>query len=163
MLQRRLAWASGWVSVTDLLRDETSSARVRLDPRTILTVQDLRVFEQDVRNIVVALPANTADAETVTTVAVHPGDGDIITTSHGDTIVLIQHRAIPEDSIVARADIETIRVMCSSQTIRAVVGSGASCVVEHDIFHHKRNAAGDGEAVRRVVLDVQISNRATAQ
>lgn len=107
----------GQAECLDSLRNITRSIAVCLDPSPVLAVKNLRVLEQDVRHVVVALPADTANAEAMAAVAVHPGDRDMIATSDGYAVVLVQHRAVPQDSVVACADVKAVGIVRRSQPV----------------------------------------------
>jgi hypothetical protein len=139
-----------------LLSNIASGVRVGLDTSAVLAVHDNAVLEDDVLNGVVALAANGTNAETMTTAAVHVGDGDTSTTGDGNAVILVVDVAVLQHSAVRVAEIETIRVVSSWVAIGVIVGLITSGVVEGDVVNGQIRATGDGEAMRGPVLDVQI-------
>lgn len=57
----------------------------------------------------------------------------------------------------------TISVVRSSESTRTVVRRFTGGVVEHDVLQDQASAARDREAVRRIVLDIQILHDAVAE
>lgn len=122
----------------------------------------MRVGEDDVIDSVVALAANGADAEAVTSVAVHVVDGDVGATGDSNTVILVVNLDVVERDIVAGGNVETVTVVGCSLGATLVVGHIAGGVVKDQIGYNKVLVAGHGEAVNRPVLDVQAGDLCVA-
>jgi len=88
----------------------------------------------------------------------HLLNSDIIATSYGHTIVLVEYGGISQGQAVGARDVESISVVSGGQVARPAVGCVACCVVQDNVFQKQTIASRDAEAVDRVVLDVEVSN-----
>jgi len=89
---------------------------VSLDTGTVLTVDDLRVLEDDIRHVVIALAADRTNRQAMPARAVHAAHSDVVAGRDGYTVILIDDLAVGEYDIGVTAEIETITVMCRRQT-----------------------------------------------
>jgi hypothetical protein len=136
--------------------DVAGGVLVGLDAGTVLGVQDNRVAEDDVCDVVVRLAADRTNGKAMTTVAVHVVHDDVVTAGDRNTVILVDDYAVANFRVVSRGKVEAVTVVRGGKSIRTVVGCVAGTVVECDVVDIKTNAVADIEAMNRVVLDVDI-------
>lgn len=129
---------------------------VGLDAGTVLGVQDNRVAEDDVGDVVVRLAANRTNGKTVTAIAVHVIHYDVVTARDRNAVILVDDDAVANFGVVGGGKIEAVTVVRGGKSVRTVVGCVAGTVVECDVVDIKISAVADIEAVNGVVLDVDI-------
>lgn len=66
-----------------------------------------------VRHNIIALPAHGSSAQSVTSRAVHAIHSNVVPARDSDTIILVDHRVVGDESVVAGTEIEAIGVMAS--------------------------------------------------
>lgn len=92
------------------------------------------------------------------TVAVEVINQNIAPAGHGHAIVLVVHVHIPQRHGVGAAHVEAVSVVRCGEPIADVIGRVAGGVVKIEVFHCESMSAGDVEAVRGPVLDVQAGD-----
>ena len=108
---------------------------ISLDTGTVLTIDDLRVLEDDVRHVIIALAANRTNRQAMAARAVHAAHGYVVAGRDGYTIILVDDSAVGEYNIGVAAEVETITVMSRRQTAGDGVWSITSRVVEIQVIH----------------------------
>ena len=126
------------VLYTDVLEKDvvnvSSGVLISLDARTVLGVQNDRVAEHHVGDVVVRLAADRANGEPVAAITVHVVDHDVVTAGDGDTVVLVDDNAVANLSVVGRGKVEAIAVVRGGKAIGAVVRCVAGAVVQSDVI-----------------------------
>lgn len=122
------------VFVEDVV-DVTGRVLVGLDTYAVLGIQDYRVAENHVGHIVVRLAAHRADGKTVTTVAVHIVDKNVVSTGDSYAVILVDYDAVAHYSVVCRCQTKTVAVVRSRKTIGALIGRIARAVIECDVVN----------------------------
>ena len=90
----------------------------------------------------------------------HACDSNIVPAGHRDTVILICDHRIRENDVIRGREIESIRVMRSSERATGGIRGKAVAVVEVDACHEEAVGACHGEAVDGPVFDVEIGNDA---
>lgn len=139
----------GWTNLA-------SGISIRLDAAAVLAVNDLGVGEGDAVDGVVALAADGADGETVTTVAVEVVDDDRATAGNGNTVVLVVHPGVGEGQEVALLDVEAVGVVGGRVAVTLAVGGVTGGVVEDQAGDGQVLGVLDLEAVDGPVQDVEV-------
>src|SRR6266516_4904295 len=88
-----------------------SSSTVCLDSATILAVRDSGVRERNIFNVIVALSSHRSDTQTVASGTSHTSNGDVDSAGNSHAIILVRYCCIRKNDVVARREIEAIRVM----------------------------------------------------
>lgn len=132
---------------------------VGFDPRTILAVQNLGVLEHDVGHVVVALTADRADRQTMPARAVHVVDGDMVARGDSHAVVLVDDATVGEHNVGVATEVKPIGVVRCGEAAGYGVWSITSGVVQVEVGHGQSTRAGDGKAVCRPVLDMQVVDK----
>lgn len=119
----------GDVLVCDVA-DLASGVGVGLDTATVGALDDLGVGKDNTVNGVVALAADGADAEAVTSVAVEVVDSDLGSTGDGDAVVLVVDLDVLEQDVIAGRDVEAVTVVGGGLAAALGVGRVTGRVVE---------------------------------
>lgn len=72
------------------------------------------------------LASNTTDRQTVTAIAVHVRNSDVVATGNSNTVILVHHPRILQDHAISAGNIESIGIVTSGKSIGSVVGCIAS-------------------------------------
>lgn len=129
---------------------------VRLDTSAIRRVDDLRIRKRHPRHSIVRLATNGANRQSMAATAVHPRDQNVRPGGHSDTVILVVHLDIRKRNRIGARDVEAIRVVRCRVAIAQAVGRVAGAVVQNQPGHGQAGGAGDVEAVRGPVLDVEV-------
>lgn len=116
----------------------------------------MRVTEGDVANKVVALATNTADAQTMGTIAIDVVDKDVHSGSNGNAVILVDDLGVENEGVVGSAEIETVTVVGGRKTIANSIRCISGRIVQSDALEGKAVVVASREAMSRVVLDVQV-------
>jgi hypothetical protein len=99
----------------------------------------------------------------VTAVAVHVVNNDVVSASNSNAVILVEDNRVANLGVVAGTQIEPITVMRSRQAIGSLVGCVSSTVVQRDVVNVESSAVTDAEAMNRVVLYVEVVDRAGSE
>lgn len=91
--------------------DVAGGVLVGLDAGTVLGVQDNRVAEDDVCDVVVRLAADRTNRETMTTVAVHVVHNDIVAAGDSDAVILVDDYAVANFGVVGGGKVKAVTVV----------------------------------------------------
>ncbi len=90
------------------------------------------------------------------TIAIHILDCDIVPAGDSHAIILIVDRAVGQYHVARGRNIKSIRIVCRCKSTADSIW-GISCwIIEFNVGNHQIAAAGDTEAMDRVVPDMKI-------
>lgn len=95
------------IAVSDI-RDEACRVVIALYASSVLRIDDNAVFERNVRDIVITLPAHRSDTQPVASRAIHIIHCNVVPAGDSHTIILIVNRIVVDQGVVSGADIESV-------------------------------------------------------